>query len=344
MKKVLQKTAAFFLGLVIAFVILEIFLRIYNPFPARVRGDKIELKSNFKRTKVIDPPVNGLDKEVNYALNSIGFRGEDPGDDREKQFSIITVGGSTTDCSLLSEEKTWPDQLYKRLKNDFGDKVWLNNAGIDGASTYGHQILLDDYLVDLKPDMILFLTGINDHGRASFENETAILQDRDESFLKKLARKSEVLMLISNLIRRAQAQEVGIGHSVENTLHTEIYENEAERLQKDEKYLPVYENRLEGLVKTCKENGIEPILMTQSLLADTSASFWKVIDLYNDVNRKVAKNNGLFLIDLGAQLPIRMEYYYDRMHYTNAGADAVGQLIYQELKKHLTIKQPDKLY
>jgi len=344
MKKVLQKIAAFFVGLIIAFAILEIFLRIYNPFPARVRGDKIELKSNFKRTKVIDPPVAGLDAEVTYSLNSIGLRGEEPRDEAEKQFSIITVGGSTTDCSLLSDDKTWPQQLYKRLKENYGDKVWLNNAGIDGASTYGHQILLDDYLVDLKPDMILFLTGINDHGRANFDNETAILQDRDESFLKKLARKSEVLMLISNLIRRAKAKKVGIGHSVENTLHTEIYPNEAERLKKDEKYLPVYKQRLEGLVKTCKKNGIEPVLMTQSLLADTSASFWKVIDLYNDVNRQVASENGLFLVDLGADLPIRMDYYYDRMHYTNAGADAVGDLIFGKLKAYLDVNKPKKLY
>ena len=42
--------------------------------------------------------------------------------------------------------------------------LWLNNAGLSGNSTFGHYILMQDYLVKLKPKVVIFLVGINDLG------------------------------------------------------------------------------------------------------------------------------------------------------------------------------------
>jgi hypothetical protein len=35
--------------------------------------------------------------------------------------------------------------------------VWVNNAGLDGATTYRHPILMEDYVVKLRPQVELFL-------------------------------------------------------------------------------------------------------------------------------------------------------------------------------------------
>ena len=50
-----------------------------------------------------------------------------------------------------------------KLSRDF-TRVWINNAGLDGATTYRHLILLEDYVVKLQPKVVLFLVGINDVG------------------------------------------------------------------------------------------------------------------------------------------------------------------------------------
>ena len=49
-------------------------------------------------------------------------------------------------------------------------KIWLNNAGLDGHSTFGHIILFKDYIVKLKPKIILFLVGANDVGRNEYSD------------------------------------------------------------------------------------------------------------------------------------------------------------------------------
>ena len=39
------------------------------------------------------------------------------------------------------DSKTWTDVLSKNLDSAF-DNLWMNNAGIDGHSTFGHIILI----------------------------------------------------------------------------------------------------------------------------------------------------------------------------------------------------------
>ena len=61
------------------------------------------------------------------------------------RLTIVTVGGSTTECLELSSDKTWPLVMEPKLKKDF-KSVWINNAGLAGHSTYGHLVLMQDYL------------------------------------------------------------------------------------------------------------------------------------------------------------------------------------------------------
>jgi len=56
-----------------------------------------------------------------------------------------------------------------------------------------------------------------------------------------------------------------------------------------------------------------------------------VLRLYNDVLRKVGKENGLLVIDLAQKMPHNSLYYYDFMHYTNEGAQKVAEIIFEDL-------------
>jgi hypothetical protein len=141
---------------------LEIGLRIRNPFPFRVRGDHIALPAHQTYT-ISHPGAIKLDPVTHVTKNSLGFRGPEPPRDWSQRFTLLTIGGSTTECLFLSDGKTWTDQLGRRASAVRPD-VWINNAGFEGHSTFGHLVLLREFVVTLHPTIALFLTS-NDGAR-----------------------------------------------------------------------------------------------------------------------------------------------------------------------------------
>ena len=86
---------------VVAFLLIELTLRIYNPLGSRVKGDRIILPAN----EVYSFSNNGipsLDKNISHRKNALGFRNDELPVAPDKQLTIITVGGSTTECFYLS--------------------------------------------------------------------------------------------------------------------------------------------------------------------------------------------------------------------------------------------------
>jgi lysophospholipase L1-like esterase len=151
------------ISLVLVLGLCELILRVYNPLGFRIKGDKIILPINKKEIIHHEHGLGKLDKVVVQQRNSLGFRGPEPPADFARDLTIVTVGGSTTECFDLAEDKTWPHMMGVNLQRDL-KPLWLNNAGLSGNSTFGHYILMQDYLVKLKPKVVIFLVGINDLG------------------------------------------------------------------------------------------------------------------------------------------------------------------------------------
>src|SRR5436305_495443 len=141
----------------------ELILRARNPFGFRMRGNTLVLPVN----RVYDIRTDArsrsdqLDAHVIHTKNSLGFRGPEPPADFAGWLTIVAVGGSTTECFYLSDGRTWPERLAARLTPELR-KVWVNNAGLDGQSSFGHLILTRQALVPLHPKVTLYLVGLND--------------------------------------------------------------------------------------------------------------------------------------------------------------------------------------
>lgn len=211
-KDLIIKILTILLSLVLGLFIGEIVLRIYNPLQTRVKGDNIKLLANYNRKVVLDADqAAGLDSSFNYSTNPIGFRGPDLIETTNDSFKIFTVGGSTTECSLLDDKKTWPNVLATLLSENNYD-TWVNNAGIDGCSTYGHDVLLSEHLIHYKPDMILFLVGVNDLYQSVYPTKDAFLKSSREYRLRHLAMKSELFSFLHNLYRQYSEKRLQIGH------------------------------------------------------------------------------------------------------------------------------------
>jgi hypothetical protein len=346
----------------VGLLLLEICLRIYNPLPFRVRGDRILLPSRRSYTFTVAHSKK-IDPVVHHTKNSLGFRGPEPPRDWSKRLTILTIGGSTTECLFLSDGHTWTDELARRVAEIRPD-AWVNNAGLDGHSTFGHLILMRDFVDDLHPTFALFLIGTNDVERGDPNRTDTELTPRDAGTTHKavtfLADHLETAAVIENVARAMRARQRGFGHSeLDLTTAKELHINppviEAAAAEHSAKYLPGYEARVTALVALSRQHGIEPVLITQPALYGNAVDpttgvnlgevwvngrgnglmEWRLLDLYNDGTRRVAEREHVLLVDLARELPKDSRYFYDFLHYTNEGAVKVGDIVFAGLAARL---------
>ena len=358
------KKIGYFAFLVVAsLLLLEGILRIHNPFHFRIRGDRIVLDANTSSI-VKNDKIPVLSPEILVVKNSLGFRGPEKPAAFRDYLSIITVGGSTTECNYLSEGETWSDQLYGRMQHDF-DHAWLNNAGLSGHSTFGHLIMMEDYVARIRPDMVLFLIGANDVGRDDLNSaDRSNSLDHSSSLGTFLSKHSELVNTVVNLlrVRRAKTRRLtdnNIDLIASKVHYLEIPDSLARaEIGKNELLLPAFSERVGRLVGICKRHGIEPVLITQPSLVGKGTDsltgadleridlhtgyngklWWQILEMYNDVTRQVAKKENVMLIDLGRELPKNSLYFYDMLHFTARGAGKVSEIVYAGLKNELSAK------
>ena len=363
LNNLLKTLGVFLAGCLVALAVLEVLLRVYNPLEIRFRPDRIVLPVNKRYIFNNADKFTKLPPTTQHRKNSLGFRGAPPPRDFQDYLTIITIGGSTTECFYLSDGRPWPDLLGQNLSREF-NRVWVNNAGLDGATTYRHLILMEDYVAQLRPKVVLFLIGINDVGAGNLEAAARRPGHDLRRRWQGLLNRSEVYALGQNLYRYSVAQGRGLHHT-EIDLRTagtlNLPPGKASKMLRDYEAdsLPFFAARLEKLVKVCRDHGIEPVLITQPTLygpgvdpvtgvdleavkvGDKNGRFmFQVIDLYNGVTRQVAQTNGVLLIDLARELPRNSAIYYDYLHYTEPGAAAVAGILDRHLAPWLAQRFP----
>ena len=244
--------------------------------------------------------------------------------------------------------------------------MWLNNAGLDGHSTFGHTVLLRDFVLDLKPKVVVFLVGANDRGRKEAGGHTAshikgpLRFNSIEEFVKSASVYSEAVSAALNSYRYLRAKSRGLMHqSVDIRLlpHAQsVNPNLSDVLEPHiNTFLPAYERRLRTLVRLAKSSQIDPVLITQPLLYGkgndprtginlstlkishntTGHTAWTVLELYNEVTKKVGEQEKILTIDLARELDKNSIYFYDGFHFTNVGSTEVARIIYNHLRPYL---------
>ena len=356
-KNLLKNVIACCVGCALAFLLLEVLLRIYNPFPIRIKGDEIILPIHQKHV-VTNTQTDKLDREIIHRKNSLGFRGPEPPKSFGAYTTVVAVGGSTTECYYLSDGKDWPALLQNRLRQHH-DKIWINNAGLDGHSTFGHAILVRDYLANLKPDYLLFLVGANDVGRSDLGHyDKKNIRQAHAGWQNSLVKWSEVLSLVYSLSKSFKAFQKGLSHRFPNLKqlpHAPLdHLTMMTKLGKHNELLVQYKDRLTQLMRMTIDTGIQPILVTQPTLVGTGVddvtgvnletiqlggkngkAYWHVLQAYNRVTQSVGKKLNIPVINLDQRMPKSSRYFYDRLHFTNEGAELVSSILAKALQPHL---------
>jgi hypothetical protein len=152
---------------VLVIAVLELSLRAYF---ARSRQDKyfVHPPALHKAYRPMLGLFSGTADIIHFQTNAHGIRGDEF--QADQAYRILTIGGSTTECQFLDQEKTWPAVLQEKLNRPHAPKVWVGNIGKSGLCCrefYMHM----KYLLPQYPqiDRIVVLTGVNNFLRPLIE-------------------------------------------------------------------------------------------------------------------------------------------------------------------------------
>ncbi len=300
----------------------------------------------------LHPNLRGVSPHGVNSTNSWGMRGSEPPKEWEKSLTFMAVGGSTTQCHYLDDHKTWTYILEQKLKQKYKE-VWIGNAGMDGRTTRSHLLFMKEVMPKIpKPDFILFFFGINDLTLNIVKDYQKNGSPFDNIINYKILSASRLGQLLYTWLLVLTKQAVIVGRSGHGNFvpHPIIQEeNVSENLTSMLPFLPEYRQNIVDLIRLSREMNIKPIFITKPMLfSDTAywkkiegsfywiqktkvtlsaATYWRLMDIYNQTMLQVCKEEGVTCFDIASIIPHEETYFYDSVHFTEAGARLVGETI-----------------
>ncbi len=341
------------LSTLLSLALVETALRILSPVP--VFGPYFDLRPYKKLA--LHPELPGVSTPVIHSANKWGMRGDDPPQDWDAHHTIVAIGGSTTQCYYLDDQKAWPRRLQEKLQSSCPE-IWVGNAGLDGHSSHGHLLLMEKVIGKIRPDMIVVLLGVNDMAISLSESRPGAGGSYDERFQKRLQRdrlrawlESSRLFQILYIWKRVLWDKVTV---VERTNHhayafekLEGPEETLPELRDMLPSLPVFKRNVDSIITMAAAMGIKAVFLTQpSLFEDnvhwagikgqpffipkqkwriSAATEWRMVETFNRELMDLCSARGADCLDLGMLMPHDSSLFYDDYHFTDAGAEFVAE-------------------
>jgi lysophospholipase L1-like esterase len=292
--------------------------------------------------------MRGVGPTAHVRYNAWGVRGSDP-PPRPAAYRIVCIGGSSTACTYLDDEKTWPHLIAEYLDEaDAGQKHWIGNAGIPGYQAAEHLRFANESPVMSEIDCLVVQAGINDYMTCLAGPKPA----------PPAWTKLQLWQLAKNLSRRFSES----GTSVEDNAGTVYQRRRALRAKAELSdaqpdlagCLADYTEKLRELVAVCQRRKVRVVLTTQPTLWRESmedaerALLWfgqlpdgrylsleqlrRGMDRYNEAVRTVCRETGAEFVEL-SELDGDSSAFYDDCHLTETGARRVAQRVAAGLAK-----------
>jgi len=342
---------------IFSLIILECMARIVSP--AKPYHVLLPFFADSRREVHIN--LGGLSRVAIQSTNGWGLRGDEPPlSEWKKYLTIVTIGGSTTQCFFIDDHKTWPYLLQEELKRRY-PKVWVGNGGLLGHTTRAHIIFMKEIIPQIKPDIVILLVGANDLGFSLSENRQdcgSRFDDYKSSWKRSLISKSRLIQILSiwklrlfkdAYIEKRQGPEKFIPQPLKGA-PTPLPDDLKIALP----CLSQYRKNIEEIINLGKSMKVRVIFLTQpSLFDDTpywrnmeggfywikkpaakfsAATHWRLLDIYNQELIEVCKTKDIEYLDLASLIPHSDLYFYDSVHFTEKGAELVAQKIFEFLK------------
>ncbi|MFX0137460.1 MAG: SGNH/GDSL hydrolase family protein [Candidatus Hodarchaeota archaeon] len=263
---------------------------------------------------------------------------------KKNQYLIICLGGSTTEFKD-STNIGWPERVEEILQRQYKTKnIRVYNQGRQWYTTLHTLINYQVNLRQYKPDVLIVMHAIND-----------LLHNADFSYFSHGSFREDYGHFygpVNRIIRRKGIEEFlweKFKHSWYHNPRNIIGQNKFPGAVS-------FERNLNTLIDLVEKDSITIVLMTQpsvyrekpteqikSVLhmlnneAIGSHSKWSYksalngFKIYNSIIRKIARDRGVFLIDLDMIVPKTLEYFSDDVHYKYPAFELIAKEVAKEL-------------
>ena len=280
-----------------------------------------------------------------------------------REIRIGVVGGSTVECVALEEGRRWPAVLEKLLSQAMPDRpVTALNLGVGAQGTRTHLATVAQHAVKLDLDYLVFMLGANDLFRVD-STDPMLRSDAFaprfcnclKPFLMNFQLGRRLHLLYHRLkgtdfyVNTRQPGEPYFAQFVKERLSYPVLQTAKRNIS--DQALRDYGQNIVSLAGLATAHGITPIFTTQPMLwkeampEEEQAVDWLVGLIENDgrmyrvpyaehaqalgtLNRQLLETcsrRGLKCIDMEKKIPRTLDYLYDPLHFTEAGAERVAR-------------------
>ncbi|MCO6359825.1 SGNH/GDSL hydrolase family protein [Roseivirga pacifica] len=356
--------------LLILLCVLEVILSFIYDYP---EGYFIYPPNGEFEFKVNLDYVPGIYDSVAYVKhNSFGARSEELTNSFDHK--ILAIGGSTTACFALNQDKTWTSLLSKSLGNDY----WVGNFGRLGNDT-NHHILqareLLKYPELANAEYVIFLVGANDFGRFLASPEDYINPGKYSTILSSFAtipdselpliRRLTLFKILRQIKQNLLQLRANVDYGDSQYFAQQMRQNapKIDTLPKIDTALRHYSDNLKKIITIVKSHNMTPVFVTQPsmwkpnlddnlerlLLTGGTATIegtntlnyystevlYKGMKQFNNTLLKICNEQNVPSINLADQLPKSTEVFYDDCHFNENGAQLVADVLSQVFKRQI---------
>lgn len=253
---------------------------------------------------------------------------------KDPELSICFLGGSTTECRYVSEEKRFPYLVGREIEALTNLKTNTFNSGRSGNHTFHSIDIFINKVLPLNPDIAILMHNMNDW--VTLVMEGTYWNNNP----------SRALIIDPNIDYEQSSDEWKNSRNKDLTIDT------AQVLNQFSLALNLY-------IDICRNYDITPVIMTQPSRFHESVkenlhgamraaaediglelnTFIYLQDEFNATIRNVANNRSILLVDLAEMIPESPALLYDIVHYNNDGSEAVAKKISQSLLGSIDFNQ-----
>lgn len=347
LRRDLPKYALLIATLMFCAVFLEVLLRVFTPSPIF----HADLALYPFRKFLLHPTLAGVPDKVLHTTNKWGMRGDPIPGDWDERFTILAIGGSTTHCYYLPDDKTWPALLQAHLRR-LDPTLMVQNAGLDGHSTRGHLLMMQTVVPRIRPDLVVLLVGLNDLSYSTDEQHLLFGNPNERTgagyYIYANSRLVQLLYKWFQIYVNKTPVLKPAGQGSPDGYHGTALRDPTPLPEKLESILPSLEefrSNVIQIIKRAKELNITPVFLTQPILFEENThwdgigwgAYWlrkqkyaisagtlaRMLIIFNENLLSICESEGIPCFDLGAVIPHDQEFFYDAAHFNEAGAARV---------------------